>query len=75
MKNEITIKEKNGKRVIQLRGGRPTSKIDDKKTCLAKFLNYGYPIRKINDFRNGVFGLKARNKEQTGSSFINKFAD
>lgn len=31
MKNEISFDEKNGKIIVKLRGGRPSSKIDNKK--------------------------------------------
>jgi PhoH-like ATPase len=38
---------------------------NEKKTALAKFVDYNIPVRKINDYqKNGVWGLRPRNKEQ-----------
>ena len=38
---------------------------NEKKTALAKFVDYNFPVRKVNDYqKNGVWGLRPRNKEQ-----------
>lgn len=38
---------------------------NEKKTALAKFIDYNTPIRKVNDYqKNGIWGLRPRNKEQ-----------
>ena len=41
------------------------SSSNDKKTALAKFKNYTLPLQKIKSFKKGVWGVKARNKEQS----------
>ena len=41
------------------------SNSDPKHTALAKFINSNTPLKKVNEFKNkGIWGLKARNKEQ-----------
>jgi len=41
------------------------SSSDPKHTTLAKFINNNTPLQKINEYKNkGIWGLKARNKEQ-----------
>ena len=40
------------------------SSLNDKKTALANFRNYGTPLRQVKDYKKGVWGLKPRNKEQ-----------
>jgi PhoH-like ATPase len=38
---------------------------NEKKTALAKFVDYNTPVRKVNDYqKNGIWGLRPRNKEQ-----------
>ena len=41
------------------------SSASDKKSALAKFVSYSLPLKKIVNFKNGVWGVKARNKEQS----------
>ena len=43
------------------------SNSNEKKTALAKFINYLTPLRRVNgDFNdNGLWGVKPRNKEQS----------
>lgn len=36
-----------------------------KKTALSQFVDYKSPLKKIYEFKNGVWGLKSRNREQT----------
>ena len=39
---------------------------NDKKTALSKFINYGVPLRKIQDYKShGIWSMRPRNKEQT----------
>ena len=40
------------------------SNSNEKKTALAQFLSYTQPLKQINEYRRGVWGLKPRNKEQ-----------
>ena len=40
------------------------SNSNEKKTALAKFKNYNMPLTKALEFKEGVWGLKPRNKEQ-----------
>ena len=40
------------------------SSSNDKKTALSKFKRYGSKLEKIIDIRDGVWGVKPRNKEQ-----------
>ena len=35
-----------------------------KKTSLARFINYEHPLRAINEFKSGTWGVHPRNKEQ-----------
>jgi len=38
---------------------------NEKKTALAKFVDYNTPVRKVNDYqKKGIWGLRPRNKEQ-----------
>jgi len=37
---------------------------NDKKTALARFLSYNSPLKKVKDFREGIWGLRPKNKEQ-----------
>ncbi len=41
-----------------------TSEADPKKTALAFFKSYAEPIREVVGYKNGVWGVQARNKEQ-----------
>tara|TARA_B100000214_G_scaffold193041_1_gene139652 strand:- start:2625 stop:3944 length:1320 start_codon:yes stop_codon:yes gene_type:complete len=40
------------------------SETDPKKTALAFFKWYDFPIREVVKYKNGIWGVKARNKEQ-----------
>jgi len=40
------------------------SNANDKKTALAKFRNYNHPIQKVTQFKDGVWEVRAKNKEQ-----------
>ena len=41
------------------------SSSNEKKTALGMFINYNKPIRKVMDYKKGVWGVHPRNKEQT----------
>ena len=40
------------------------SNSNEKKTALAQFLSHTQPLKQINEYKRGVWGLKPRNKEQ-----------
>jgi len=40
------------------------SNANEKKTALVRFKNYNAPLHKVSEYKNGVWGLKPRNKEQ-----------
>tara|TARA_R110000824_G_scaffold5670_2_gene26030 strand:+ start:8931 stop:10244 length:1314 start_codon:yes stop_codon:yes gene_type:complete len=40
------------------------SNSNEKKTALAQFKSYTMPLKQINEYKRGVWGLKPRNKEQ-----------
>ena len=40
------------------------SNSNEKKTALAQFKNYNFPLQRANEYKNGIWGLKPRNKEQ-----------
>ena len=40
------------------------SNANEKKTALVRFKNYGFPLHKVSEYKNGIWGLKPRNKEQ-----------
>tara|TARA_Y100000310_G_scaffold109405_1_gene107850 strand:+ start:651 stop:1976 length:1326 start_codon:yes stop_codon:yes gene_type:complete len=40
------------------------SSSSEKKTALARFINYTLPLQRIQNFKKGVWGVRARNKEQ-----------
>ena len=40
------------------------SNSNDKKTALARFINYNTPLKKVRDYKN-IWGLSPRNKEQS----------
>ena len=41
------------------------SNANEKKTGLARFMNYNLPLRKVSTYEHGLWGLRPRNKEQT----------
>ena len=41
------------------------SSSNEKKTALARFVGFSKPLRRISDFKGGVWGIKPRNKEQS----------
>jgi len=41
------------------------SNFNEKKTALARFMNYSSPLARISERRNGTWGLRPRNKEQS----------
>jgi len=41
------------------------SNSNEKKTALARFDGYANPLKKVVNYRNGIWGVKPRNKEQT----------
>ncbi len=40
------------------------SSSSEKKTALSRFINYSSPLEKVLQFKDGLWGVKARNKEQ-----------
>ena len=40
------------------------SNANEKKTALVRFKNYGVPLHKVSEYKNSIWGLKPRNKEQ-----------
>ena len=40
------------------------SNANEKKTALVRFKNYDFPLHKVSEYKNSVWGLKPRNKEQ-----------
>lgn len=40
------------------------SNANDKKTALAKFKNYNHPLAKVREYKEGIWGVRAKNKEQ-----------
>jgi len=40
------------------------SNANEKKTALAKFKNYNHALRKVQEFSDGVWDIRAKNKEQ-----------
>tara|TARA_R100000008_G_scaffold78373_1_gene59343 strand:+ start:954 stop:2288 length:1335 start_codon:yes stop_codon:yes gene_type:complete len=41
------------------------SSSNDKKTALARFIEYSKPLSRVINYKKGLWGVKARNKEQT----------
>ena len=41
------------------------SSLNEKKTALAMFIDYNKPLRKIAEYKRGIWGVTPRNKEQT----------
>ena len=37
---------------------------NDKKTALAKFINYSFPLKNVNEYKKGIYGVIPKNKEQ-----------
>lgn len=37
---------------------------NDKKSALARFYNYAMPIKKVQEYKKGIFGIVPKNKEQ-----------
>jgi PhoH-like ATPase len=40
------------------------SSSNEKKTALARFISYTLPLKKVNEFKKGIWGVAPRNKEQ-----------
>jgi PhoH-like ATPase len=40
------------------------SNSNDKKTALCRFIGHGFPLRKIEDYKKGIWGIRPKNKEQ-----------
>jgi PhoH-like ATPase len=40
------------------------SNSNDKKTALVRFLNYEKPVKKIDSYKKGIWGVRPKNKEQ-----------
>jgi PhoH-like ATPase len=41
------------------------SNSNEKKTALARFEGYANPLKRVSEFKSGVWGIKPRNKEQS----------
>ena len=41
------------------------SNSNEKKTALCKFIDYKSPLEKVKEFKNGLWGVRAKNKEQS----------
>lgn len=41
------------------------SNANEKKTCLAKFTDYDIKLKKVDEYKSGIWNLRPRNKEQT----------
>ena len=41
------------------------SSLNEKKTALAMFIDHNKPLRKITEYKRGIWGVTPRNKEQT----------
>lgn len=40
------------------------SNANEKKTALAKFKNYNHPLSKVREYKDGIWDVRAKNKEQ-----------
>lgn len=40
------------------------SNANEKKTALARFKNYNHPLSKVKDYKEGIWDVRAKNKEQ-----------
>ena len=41
-----------------------TSNVNEKKTALCRFRGYDKPLTKVREFKDGIWGLRSKNKEQ-----------
>ena len=41
-----------------------TSNVNEKKTALCRFKGYDKPLTKVREFKDGIWGLRSKNKEQ-----------
>ena len=41
------------------------SNLNEKKTALSRFVDYNTPLQRIGEYKNGIWGVRPRNKEQT----------
>ena len=41
------------------------SNTNEKKTALCRFMGYMWPLQKVQEYKNGLWGVRARNKEQS----------
>jgi len=41
------------------------SNTNEKKTALCRFLGYMWPLQKVQEYKQGLWGVRARNKEQS----------
>ncbi len=41
------------------------SNTNEKKTALCRFMGYMWPLQKVQEYKNGLWGVHARNKEQS----------
>ena len=41
------------------------SNSNEKKTALCKFIDYKSPLEKVKEFKNGLWGVRSKNKEQS----------
>ena len=41
------------------------SNSNEKKTALARFINYERPLKRVKEYKNGIWGVFPRNKEQS----------
>jgi len=63
--NEEVIIEKEDVELFPNHFVMLVSNSNEKKTALARFINYNIPLERIADYKQGIWGLKPRNKEQT----------
>jgi len=63
--NEEVIIEKEDVELFPNHFVMLVSNSNEKKTALARFINYNVPLERIADYKQGIWGLKPRNKEQT----------
>tara|TARA_R110000824_G_scaffold335251_1_gene521803 strand:+ start:939 stop:2246 length:1308 start_codon:yes stop_codon:yes gene_type:complete len=62
---ENVFLEKEGIRLFPNQFVMLVSNANEKKTALVRFTDYNNKLKKVEDFRSGVWNLKPRNKEQT----------
>jgi PhoH-like ATPase len=63
-KESIVLEKENYPRLYQNQFLMLVSSQHQNKTAIARFTNYNTPLRKVSDFKQGIFGLKPKNKEQ-----------